>query len=379
MKCGIIPEIPRVHQRKRPTDPKEMKDIPYPLPDDYSENLLYDNGNETRRILLFGSKEGLQRMCDSDQWFADGTHSTASRQFTKVKGQLFVVRVPIGKVCISVAYALLPSHKTEDYVEALTQLKTACLRFGLRPKPKVVNADFEIGIHNAFHAVFGEAVRIQGCFYHLTQSTWRQVGEQGLQKLYRSSGGEELRLLCGKLDGLALLPPADVRIGMRKLSLESPNYFDPMIQYFDENYVTGSVSLHQTETGRMMFDVTPPRYPIELWNVHDATITKGRHRTNNMAETWNNFFKNVVGHKKPSLWHCISCLDKDIMMVQGQIISYEAGDVQLKRVKQSTKNHQKRLKRLCKQYKKNEKNISQFLNAVGKCIRIDQKKPINTL
>ena len=104
--------VRRVHRRKRPTDPKEMKDIPYPLPDDFSDNLLYDNGDETRRILLFGSKEGLQRMCVADQWFADGTHSTASRQFAKVKGQLFVVRVPIGKVCISVAYALLPSHKT---------------------------------------------------------------------------------------------------------------------------------------------------------------------------------------------------------------------------------------------------------------------------
>ena len=121
--------VRRVHRRKRPRDPKEMKDIPYPLPADFSENLLYDNGNETGRILLFGSKEGLQRLCYSDQWFADGTHSTASRQFAKVKGQLFVVRVPIGKVCISVAYALLPSHKTEVYVEALTQLKNVCFWF----------------------------------------------------------------------------------------------------------------------------------------------------------------------------------------------------------------------------------------------------------
>ena len=120
-------------------------------------------------------------MCDSDQWFADGTHSTASRQFTKVKGQLFVVRVPIGKLCISVAYALLPSHKTEDYVEALTQLKTACLRFGLRPKPNVVNADFEIGIHNAFHAVFGEAVRIQGCFYHYMETSWGTGTAEAIQ------------------------------------------------------------------------------------------------------------------------------------------------------------------------------------------------------
>merc|ERR1712055_314584 len=103
--------------------------------------------------------------------------------------------------------------------------------------------------------------------------------------------------------------------GMALLTRESPGYFGPMIDYFDNNYVTGSLTLHQTEVG-FMFDVIPPRYPIKLWNVHDATITKGRHRTNNMAETWNNYFKNLVGHKKPSLWHCITCLDKDIKMVQ---------------------------------------------------------------
>ena len=187
-----------------------------------------------------------------------------------------------------------------------------------------------------------------------------------------------MRLLCGKLDGLALLPPADVRLGMASLALESPDYFQPMIRYFDENYVTGSINVHQTETMRLMLDVIPPRYPIKLWNVHDATITKGRHRTNNMAETWNNYFKNLVGHKKPSLWHCITCLDKDIKMVQGQILSYEAGAQQIKRVRGATKNHQKRLKRLCKQYQKKEKNISQFLKAFEKCIRIDQKKPTNT-
>ena len=175
-----------------------------------------------------------------------------------------------------------------------------------------------------------------------------------------------------------MLPPTHVRQGFAKLSLASPEYFDGMIKYFDENYVNGAVSLHETETGALMFDVTPPRFPIELWNVHDATITKGRHRTNNMAETWNNYFKKLVGHKKPSLWHCVSCLDKDIKMVQAEIISYEDGNQQIKRVKQTTRNHQRKLKRLCKQYTENKKTLREVMKSVGKCIRIDQKKPLAT-
>ena len=32
--------VRHVYQRKRPKDPKEMKDIPYPLPADYSKNIF---------------------------------------------------------------------------------------------------------------------------------------------------------------------------------------------------------------------------------------------------------------------------------------------------------------------------------------------------
>ena len=50
--------------------------------------------------------------------FMDGTHSTAPEVYGK-KGQLFVIRAPLGNTCVSVAYAYLPSHKAYDSSWAL--------------------------------------------------------------------------------------------------------------------------------------------------------------------------------------------------------------------------------------------------------------------
>jgi hypothetical protein len=39
---------------------------------------------------------------------------------------------------------------------------------------------FEQAAMNAVTAVLGSHVNVHGCFYHLTQSTWRKVQELGL-------------------------------------------------------------------------------------------------------------------------------------------------------------------------------------------------------
>src|SRR6218665_699646 len=57
---------------------------------------------------------------------------------------------------------------------------------------------------------FGQQVNVTGCFYHLTQSTWRKIQELGLSVAYRDN--KTLKHFCGMLDGLAFLPLTDVVI-----------------------------------------------------------------------------------------------------------------------------------------------------------------------
>jgi len=56
----------------------------------------------------------------------------------------------------------------------------------------------------AVRAMFGVVLTTQGCFFHLTQSTWRKLQELGLAVAYKTD--DAFRHFCGMLNGLAFLP-----------------------------------------------------------------------------------------------------------------------------------------------------------------------------
>ena len=87
--------------------------------------------------------------------------------------------------------------------------------------PSTIVCDFESAAMNAVGAVFGDHVAVQGCFYHLCQSTWRKIQELGLVVDYTSR--DEVKLFVGMLDGLAFLPVDDVVAGMKYLTEHVPD------------------------------------------------------------------------------------------------------------------------------------------------------------
>ena len=114
--------------------------------------MIYDNGSEQERVLVFASDDGLNLLGDADTWFMDGTHSTAPSQFQ----QLFCIRVPLGETCVSLVYALLPSKTQAIYEECLTAILDACVLKDVRPTPNRIVADYEIAIHNAVVSDFDQ-------------------------------------------------------------------------------------------------------------------------------------------------------------------------------------------------------------------------------
>ena len=170
------------------------------------------------------------------------------------------------------------------------------------------------------------------------------------------------------------MPVNDVKDGIAFLYDEAPDDLRCLVEYFDSVYVTGPIkALVIPNSINLRFRRIPPRFPPPVWNVHDATIEE-RDRTNNKCESWNNSFKHLVGHANPSLWTVVACLQKDAIEVSVSILRKECGELPKKRVKKGTKAHQQRLKRLCEQYNKREKNLHQFVNAMGKSIRITKPK-----
>jgi hypothetical protein len=55
---------------------------------------------------------------------------------------------------------------------------------------------------------------------------------------------------------------------------------------------------------------TDPRFPIELWNLHERTVN-GQHRTNNVAEASHRRLQGLFSCSHPSLWKFIEILWKE--------------------------------------------------------------------
>jgi len=90
-------------------------------------------------------------------------------------GQLYAIRAPLDSTYVTCVYALLAGKSQSEYEEMLRAVIHACHQFGFTPDVSVVMTDFEIAVMRATTDVLGSHVQHVGCFYHLTQSTWRKV------------------------------------------------------------------------------------------------------------------------------------------------------------------------------------------------------------
>ena len=114
-------------------------------------------------------------------------------------------------------------------------------------------------------------VQLRGCFYHLTQATWRKIQELGLVPQYRDD--EEFKLFCGQLDSLAFLLFDDITAGMIYLREITTPDAEPL------TYVTGTYRRVGAGHGppAIRARCVPPRFLLALWNVCET-------RTNNQCD-----------------------------------------------------------------------------------------------
>ena len=94
---------------------------------------------------------------------------------------------------------------------------------------------------SAIQSTLGNDIQVRGCFYHLTQATWRKIQELGLVRKYRDD--EHFKLFCGQLDALAFLPIEDIPEGITYIRTITPIDAEGLVDYFDQTYVTGTFRL----------------------------------------------------------------------------------------------------------------------------------------
>ncbi|XP_076069776.1 uncharacterized protein LOC143041652 [Oratosquilla oratoria] len=168
---------------------------------DGQQFMFYDSGaDSSRRIIAFATEEGLRYLARSTQWFVDGTFRTAPKLFH----QLYIIRCPLGESAITCVYAFLSGKTQSIYEELFQAIVEPCATLGFNLDPTTITTDFELATVNAIRTVYGDHVQCHGCFFQLTQNTWRKIQELGFVTLYKTD--EERRLFCSMLDALAFLP-----------------------------------------------------------------------------------------------------------------------------------------------------------------------------
>jgi hypothetical protein len=90
-------------------------------------------------------------------------------------------------------------------------------------------------VQNSFRKGF-PATEMKGCFFHLSQSTYRKVKDLGLQTRYRDD--YEFAVSVQMIAALAFVPISEVHSAFTAVVAKlTDNVFGLIITYFEDNYI----------------------------------------------------------------------------------------------------------------------------------------------
>ncbi|KAB0801401.1 hypothetical protein PPYR_01533 [Photinus pyralis] len=287
----------RVRENVAPAIPRHREEIIFPEEFTITTNgelfLLHDSGPVNDRILIFSTARNINLLAMSQHWYADGTFKVVPPLFL----QLYTIHGIKDHVAIPLIYALLPNKTEQTYLNLLREIKN--LLPADDAQPQTIMTDFEVAMINAIRIEFPQTIH-RGCFFHLCQSIFRHIQENGLKREYERN--PEVALTLKLLPALAFVPPQDVIPAFEDICEQ--NIFSPELQvivdYFEDTWIG-----RPQRRGRR-----PPHFAINMWNCFDA-VQHGLPKTNNAVEGWHRAFQMQLCADHPNIWKFISALKRE--------------------------------------------------------------------
>ncbi|CAF4495412.1 unnamed protein product, partial [Rotaria magnacalcarata] len=278
----------------------------------------FDSGPGDHRLIIFSSPEQLKILEETEEILIDGTFKVTPAIFT----QLYTIHGVYRNCVFPLVFALLSDKQQQTYQRLINELRRLCPSWN----PKSVMIDFEKGAINAFQGTF-TTLSISGCFFHLQKSIQRKLQNLGLKTNYENDSKfacdvNKIAALAFLLpsdvnqgfddlygSALAFLLPSDVNQGFDDLYGSLPSILEPVLDYSEDTYIG-----RRRPNGR-----ATPRYPVNLWNMHQRTINNSM-RTNNQTEAWHRRLNSVIQCEHPSLWIFIQSLQKEENYIRCQLV-----------------------------------------------------------
>jgi hypothetical protein len=312
---NIKQAVRNVRVRKNVTSaiPRLREEIIFPEEFTVTENgdhfLLYDSGPRNDRILIFSTARNINLLATAQHWYADGTFKVVPPLFL----QLYTIHGIQDNVAIPLIYALLPNKTEQIYLTLLREIKNL-LPVGVA-QPQTIMTDFEVAMINAIRTEFPQTSH-RGCFFHLCQSIFRHIQENGLKREYETN--PEVALTLKLLPALAFVPTQDVVEGFEHLC--DQNIFSPELQvivdYFEDTWID-----RPQRRGRQR---RPPLFALNMWNCFDG-VQHGLPKTNNSVKGWHRGFQMQLSAEHPNIWKFISALKREQSLNELRIEQYVSG------------------------------------------------------
>ncbi|XP_046583798.1 uncharacterized protein LOC124290982 [Haliotis rubra] len=207
--------------------------------------------------------------------------------------------------------------------------------------------DFEMAAIRAVELEF-PAAEVKGCFFHYTQAIWRKTQELGLAVMYREDPLVERWVR--RAAALPLLPLRQVQDAWVDTMNSSPD-------------VPGSQTFNDYITTTWVDD--DARFPLPIWNHHD---TFGP-RTNNNIEGFHSRLNATLSHRHPKIFRFMEIIWKIEKAEKAKLCQLDLGGAPQSR-KRLYREIDNRLHRLKDQLADGTKNHMQYLDAVGKLLKI---------
>lgn len=330
----------KIIQRER-----KRKQQPYPNPQNVMEIdipevlrkstrgedfLLWDSGKEDeKRMIIFGTMENLHLLGRHAHWFVDGTFAIAPLIFY----QVFTVHSLINNKAVPLVYVLLCDKTEETYRRVFDKIKEITHSV----KPLSIMSDFEKACQNAIRSSYPES-QLVGCLFHLGQCMWRKVQDLNLTDSYRDD--ENFRMHVKMLLALSFVPVADVINAFEQLTDECPDEFQPLVDYWEDNYIGRKRRTHRAN----------PRFSLTIWNVYDRVVND-LPRTNNSVEAWHRCFQQTLDCQHPSVFKLIEQFRKEQDHVEIQLERFHGGERRPEASKSKYVQLNKRIKNIADSYR----------------------------
>ena len=268
-------------------------------------------------------------------------------------------------IAIPLIFALLSSKCAHHYEYVLQTISNAAQDLGVQHcRPQRIMTDFEVAILNACKLKLTD-VTLSACFFHLGQSIYRHIQIEGLKVQYYNHDNRSIKLGTHMMLALAFVPSDDVLHSFGLVRDEVDDLLLPIIDYFEKTYVSGIPA-----RGRRR--AVLPRYPIQLWNQYNATLS-GAQRTNNCSERWHNRFNFVVGKNHPGIYTLLNELKKEQADYETIVTELALGRKVKAGQKKKWKDINRRLLRIVSDYAlyKEENRIIEYLELLANTITLE--------